>query len=151
MIITALSVGACSQDQKAGNGEKSGQSVGNSEKNIETDIQNKVLDIYNDAYSKFPDAENQVKAIVENLGNEGFAAVDIDNKINMACAEKLLSFVEKHNNKEVARFDAEKNCYIFRPRGYKETDYQDIVISGGMEGDFQIKSGKPFMVVPGDV
>ena len=42
MIITALSVGACSQDQKAGNGEKSGQSVGNSEKNIETDIQNGV-------------------------------------------------------------------------------------------------------------
>ena len=56
--------------------------------------------IYDDAGNDITDVQKQTQ-IVQGIGSLGYVAIDVENKVDMACAEQLQAFIQsKKQTKE---------------------------------------------------
>ena len=56
--------------------------------------------IYDDAGNDITDVQKQTQ-VVQGIGSLGYVAIDVENKVDMACAEQLQAFIQsKKQTKE---------------------------------------------------
>ena len=63
--------------------------------------------IYDDAGNDITDVQKQTQ-VVQGIGSLGYVAIDVENKIDMACAEQLQAFIQSKKQTKDA------DCIIFR-------------------------------------
>ena len=63
--------------------------------------------IYDDAGNDITDVQKQTQ-IVQGIGSLGYVAIDVENKVDMACAEQLQAFIQSKKQTKDA------DCIIFR-------------------------------------
>lgn len=63
--------------------------------------------IYDDAGNDITDVQKQTQ-VVQGIGSLGYVAIDVENKVDMACAEQLQAFIQSKKQTKDA------DCIIFR-------------------------------------